>query len=88
MLKNVFENYERQNIEDKELIIISNKDDLEFEAWESRVSNYKSVQIYRLPKCLTLGVCLNYGIYKVKYDDYYSEDYLNHLFLFLNIFIL
>jgi peptidoglycan/xylan/chitin deacetylase (PgdA/CDA1 family) len=83
-MENVFDNYENQDWEEKELIIILNRDDMDVNKWKERARQSQSVTIYQLPEQLTLGACLNYGIKKSKYDiiakfdddDYYSPHYL------------
>ena len=84
MLDNIFENFERQEWEEKELIIILNKDDMDIELWKKRSKDNENVSIYQLPEEKTLGECLNFGIEKARYnivakfddDDYYSPYYL------------
>jgi hypothetical protein len=66
-MENVFENYENQDWEEKELIIILNRDDMDVNPWKERAKQSKSVTTYQLPEQLTLGACLNYGIKKSKY---------------------
>lgn len=83
-MDNIFENYDRQNWAEKELIVILNKDDMEIDQWNKLAQNYKNVSVHQLPEHLTLGECLNYGIEKSQYghvakfddDDYYGPDYL------------
>ncbi|MBS4194931.1 glycosyltransferase [Lederbergia citri] len=84
MMNNIFENFERQKWEKKELIIILNKDDMEIEKWQKRSKCYENVSIYQLSEEKTLGDCLNFGIEMAQYDivakfdddDYYSPYYL------------
>lgn len=58
--ENIFGNYDKQDIGDKELIIILNKYDIKKEVWEMRTSMSKNVYIF--PEKITLDECLNYGI--------------------------
>lgn len=81
---NIFNNYERQNWEEKELIIILNKDSLKEQWWKRKAKEYHNVSVYQLPEDLTLGECLNFGTEKARYpyvakfddDDYYAPGYL------------
>ncbi|OLO37205.1 hypothetical protein BTR23_13845 [Alkalihalophilus pseudofirmus] len=83
-MDNVFDNYVRQVWEDKELIIILNKDDMDISEWKDRAKKYKNVSVYQLPEKLTLGECLNFGIEKSRFehiakfddDDYYAPYYI------------
>ncbi|KXY30288.1 hypothetical protein AT269_09425 [Bacillus cereus] len=85
LMEDIFNNYERQIWDEKELIIILNKDDLEQTVWEIRASFSENVYIYKIPECVTLGECLNFGIQKAKCkyiakfddDDYYSPNYIS-----------
>ncbi|GGF97978.1 polysaccharide deacetylase family protein [Paenibacillus abyssi] len=83
-IENVFKNYERQDVKEKELIVILNRDDMDQKKWEQRAKGSQGVSIYRLPESTSLGGCLNYGVRKSKYDliakfdddDYYASKYL------------
>lgn len=82
-MENVFQNYERQTIEKKELIIILNEKEMDVANWRARAARSKNVSVYKLPH-LTLGECLNFGIKKSRFniiakfddDDYYAPIYL------------
>lgn len=84
-MENVFNNYERQDVKEKELIIILNRDDMDISKWEIRASRSHHVSVYQLPEKTKLGECLNYGIQRAKYgivakmddDDYYGPEYLS-----------
>lgn len=84
MMDNIFENFDRQEWGEKELIIILNKDEMEIEMWKKRSKDNDNVSIYQLPEEKTLGECLNLGIEMAQYDivakldddDYYSPYYL------------
>ena len=83
-MENVFQNYENQLVEEKELIIILNKDDMNIDIWKERANHSQNVTVFQLSEDVTLGECLNYGISKAKYsiiakfddDDYYAPYYL------------
>ncbi|NHM31116.1 glycosyltransferase family 2 protein [Neobacillus terrae] len=82
-LENIFNNYNRQICENKELIIILNKANMSLNRWKRIARKHNNVFVYKLPD-LTLGACLNFGIEKAKHpniakfddDDYYSPKYL------------
>lgn len=83
-MKNIFSNYLRQSIEEKELIIVLNRDDMDINIWREKAKKYNNVSVYQISEKCQLGKCLNYGIGKAKYnlvtkfddDDYYAPDYL------------
>ncbi|WP_158737186.1 glycosyltransferase family 2 protein [Alteribacillus sp. YIM 98480] len=83
-LDNVFQNYDRQTLPDKELIIILNKDNMNINKWKQKARGYKNVTVYQLTEKLTLGECLNFGVKKSRFsfiakfddDDYYAPNYL------------
>ncbi|UVI28625.1 glycosyltransferase [Paenibacillus spongiae] len=83
-MKNIFQNYERQDYRKKEMIIVLNKDDMDIEAWRTEAKKYKNVSVYQVSEQFQLGKCLNYGIKKAKFDilakfdddDYYATHYL------------
>lgn len=79
-LPKIIENFERQTLEEKELIIVVN-------STFSKVDGigYPYIQI---PKEVSLGACLNQGTRLAKYDyvtkmdddDYYGPNYLNEVY--------
>lgn len=83
-MDNVFANYERQNVPEKEMIVILNQNDMHLAKWRNRARKYKNVRVYKLPEEYTLGKCMNEAIAKAKYDivakfdddDYYGPDCL------------
>ncbi|MCL6603432.1 MAG: glycosyltransferase [Paenibacillus sp.] len=83
-LNSLFENYQRQNFKNKELIVILNKNSLKISDYITAAKKYKNVRIYRLPENRSLGSCLNYGVLLSKHgyiakfddDDYYAAQYL------------
>ncbi|WP_077367788.1 glycosyltransferase [Anaerosalibacter sp. Marseille-P3206] len=84
-LKNIIENYERQNFTEKELIIIINNNHINIEDWKSKIGEINNINIFKLDEKISLGKCLNYGVSKSKYDyiakfdddDYYGPKYLS-----------
>ncbi|MFJ8530193.1 glycosyltransferase [Bacillus sp. NPDC094106] len=83
-IDNVFENYQRQEWEEKELIIILNNDSMSIEKWEEKARLFHNVSVYQLSESISLGYCLNFGIEKSQHDhiakfdddDYYAPKYL------------
>lgn len=82
----VFNNYERQICEKKELIIILNSDDMDLNYWRQVAKKYSKVSVYQLPR-ISVGKCYNFAITKAKYDyiakfdddDYYAPYYLSEI---------
>lgn len=79
----IFENYERQYYENKELIIILNSDTMDLKSWQNKSKIYKNVRIFQIDEKESLVKCLNYAVEKsnLEYisifsDDYYAENYL------------
>lgn len=83
-IDNIFNNYENQLWEKKELIIILNDDHLNLEEWKMKASEYSNVSVFQRPSYKSLGRCLNFGVYQCNYnyiakfddDDYYSPYYI------------
>ncbi|MDR7240810.1 cellulose synthase/poly-beta-1,6-N-acetylglucosamine synthase-like glycosyltransferase [Neobacillus drentensis] len=82
MFENIIENFTRQNIQDKELIIILNKNNM-------KLGNIAApnIRVFHLDEKKTLGECLNFGFGKARCDvvakfdddDYYSPIYLKNV---------
>ncbi|MEH7417777.1 glycosyltransferase [Neobacillus drentensis] len=85
-MDNVFKNYEQQTWEDKELIVILNKDTMDIDRWIEKARNYPNVQVFQLHEKAALGDCLNFGVLNSSYeiiakfddDDYYGPDYITN----------
>jgi glycosyltransferase involved in cell wall biosynthesis len=83
-IQNLLDNYSKQTYKKKELILILNNDDLDFETYQKACQDIENVSIYKKPH-LSLGACLNFGIKKANYpyiakfddDDYYAPPYLS-----------
>ncbi|MDF2789081.1 MAG: glycosyl transferase family 2 [Neobacillus sp.] len=81
MLERVIENFTRQNLQEKELIIILNKND-----WKLENLTAPNIRVIQLDEQKTLGECLNFGfrqasnevVAKFDDDDYYSPVYLEN----------
>ncbi|RLL46919.1 glycosyltransferase family 2 protein [Oceanobacillus piezotolerans] len=86
-LENVFQNYERQRVGKKELIIVLNNDEMDIKHWRIKAIGYQNVRIFQLSEQVSLGACLNFatekarGDYIAKFDDddYYGPYYLAHI---------
>ena len=82
MLDRVIENFSRQSIQEKELIIILNKNGMKRE----NIADAPQIRVFQLDEKKTLGECLNFGFAKARYkvvakfddDDHYSPDYMAH----------
>lgn len=85
-IDNIFENYIRQILENKELIIILNKNSLYIDKYKSKAKSYSHVKIHGMDEKVSLGYCLNFAVNISKYniiakfddDDYYGSKYLSH----------
>ena len=83
-LHTLFDNYQRQNYKNKELIVILNDNSLNLNDYLIEAQKYPNVRVYQLPARNSLGHCLNYGVRMSKYnyiakfddDDYYATNYL------------
>ncbi len=83
-IDNIFENYNRQILESKELIIILNKNSLNIDKYKSKAKTYSNVRVYRIDEKVSLGYCLNFAVNISEYniiakfddDDYYGSKYL------------
>lgn len=84
-LDNILNNFLRQNLDIKELLIIINNNTIDENKWKSKVSKYDNIKIFKLNENISLGRCLNFGIDKANYeiiskfddDDYYGPKYLS-----------
>ncbi|MFC5449752.1 polysaccharide deacetylase family protein [Paenibacillus aestuarii] len=84
-IDNIFENYLKQRVQRKELIIILNHEKMNIEKWREKSRPYKNISVYEMYNH-TLGECLNFGVRLSKYDtfakldddDYYSPNYLKN----------
>ncbi|WDV46860.1 glycosyltransferase [Clostridiaceae bacterium M8S5] len=83
----ILRNYNRQMYNNKELIIILNKNSLNIDECFKKAQMYKNVRIFKLDESKTLGACLNYAISKVKYnyvskfddDNFYGAHFIGDL---------
>jgi glycosyltransferase involved in cell wall biosynthesis len=83
-INKVFENYNRQNHKNKELIIILNNNSMIIEDWQEKAAHDYNVRVYQLDEDITLGECRNFAVNMSRYDfvaqfdddDYYASNYL------------
>ncbi|WP_053601517.1 glycosyltransferase [Bacillus sp. FJAT-18017] len=86
MFENVIDNFSRQNLERKELIIVINNNNIKM----FKPTN-PNIRVFQLDESKTLGECLNFGFKHARYpvvakfddDDYYSPDYLSSSIRFM-----
>ncbi|MGM7700943.1 glycosyltransferase [Pseudalkalibacillus sp. Hm43] len=87
-MDNVFQNYERQRYDHKELILVLTKKDMDVKKWRHKAGEYEHVKIFHITEPWSLGKCLNFAVKQAKYswianledDDYYSTDYLEQTY--------
>ncbi|HET7626771.1 MAG TPA: glycosyltransferase [Bacillales bacterium] len=80
----ILNNYSRQRMHEKELIVVLNNDEIDLTEWKQRAAAYPQVSVYKLPEKTTLGHCLNFAVRKTNHavlakmddDDYYAPNYL------------
>ncbi|CAM3502614.1 glycosyltransferase [Paenibacillus lupini] len=84
LINQLFQNYSRQDWENKELIIILNKDKAGIGQYLNKAKSIPNVRVFRMPESAKLGACLNYAASLAKYDyiakfdddDYYGPNYI------------
>lgn len=83
-LDNIYNNFIRNNYENKELIIILNNNKMDKKTYCNKFKDFNNVTIFQVDENVTLGACLNFGVKQAKYDyiakmdddDYYGVNYL------------
>lgn len=91
-IKNIFNNYNNQAWQEKELIIILKNEGLSLKKWEKKARKHKNVRVYQLPEEKNGGECINYAVNKTKAtfiakfneEDYYAPHYLTDLIYAFN----
>ncbi|OLO37203.1 hypothetical protein BTR23_13830 [Alkalihalophilus pseudofirmus] len=86
-MDNVFENYNQQTWENKELIIVLNNDGMDKKKWKEKANQFPNISVFYQPNHVTLGECFNFAVTKAKYeyiakfddDDYYAPKYLSEI---------
>lgn len=92
-LDNIITNFNQQDFQKKELIIIINKDNIDLKSWLEKIKCYDNIRIFKLSEKTSLGKCLNYGVEKANHqiiakfddDDYYGPKYLSDSIKAFNI---
>ena len=91
---NLINNFLRQDIKNKELVIIINNNSIGISKFNVYTDYYSNIYVYRLSEEVSLVMCLNFPINKCAYsfiakfddDDYYSSYYLSEAYnTFLSI---
>ncbi|MCA0983587.1 glycosyltransferase family 2 protein [Halobacillus yeomjeoni] len=84
-IEHLINNYSKQSLQDKELIIILNHSSLDKSKVREQLDEKNvSARLFEFPEKVTLGECLNFGAAQAKYeyvakfddDDFYGEGYL------------
>lgn len=83
----IIDNFKRQTLAHKELIILINHDEINKEDIPYMERLNPTITILKFPQSITLGACLNEGIKRAHYnyiakvddDDYYGSHYLSEL---------
>ncbi|EDX67364.1 MAG: glycosyltransferase family A protein [Bacillus anthracis] len=86
-IENILLNYANQTWQNKELILILNKDDLDINYYRTKANRFENIHIFQIPEGTSLGNCYNLAVDKVNYDfiatfdddDYYAPNYLADL---------
>lgn len=84
-MNNIFKNYQRQDYNNKELIIILNNNIMDIKLWRKEAEKHENVKVFQVDEKKDLSDCINFGvsqssadlIAKFDDDDYYGPNYLN-----------
>ncbi|HZG57924.1 glycosyltransferase [Paenibacillus sp.] len=87
-MENVFRNYARQRLKDKEMIVVLHGEHMDADAWRREAERHDRVSVYTMPKKASVGACKNFAVRKAKHryvakfddDDYYGSYYLSELY--------
>jgi hypothetical protein len=82
-MENIFANYDRQQYEKKELVVVLNNNLLNIDEWREETRKHPAVTVYQLDETKSLSECLNFGVDKARFeciakfddDDYYAPAY-------------
>lgn len=85
-MEKLFDNYDRQNYDNKELVIVLNDNTMDIDKYKEKAQQYKNVRVEKLDENATLGQCRDFAIKQTKFDyiaifdddDYYGPNYLKH----------
>lgn len=84
-LNNIIENFSKQTLAEKELILILNSNSVDISHIKKKLTSRRiRASIHSLPSKISLGECLNQGVRRANYpviakfddDDYYGKYYL------------
>ncbi|WIV11200.1 glycosyltransferase family A protein [Proteiniborus sp. MB09-C3] len=86
-INQVFDNYNRQKIKRKELIIILNNNSMSLKHCKAMSKKYPNVKVFKKDESITFSECKNYAITMTKFpyishfddDDYYAENFLKDI---------
>lgn len=84
----IIDNYTKQTMKNKELILILNNEELSEEDFKEYQEKDPSIHVYTLDSAIMLGTCLNYAVMRAHYDyiaridddDYYGANYLQEIY--------
>lgn len=88
-IKNIIDNFQRQSLIDKELILIVHSSSMDLDGIKRLLDENKvNATLLQFSEAMSLGECLNKGVELASYDyvakmdddDYYGEKYLNEAF--------
>ncbi|NBD27335.1 glycosyltransferase family 2 protein [Paenibacillus glycinis] len=88
-MRDLFENYARQEWRVKELIVIVNDNGIAIGPYKELARQYADVRVFRVDERRNLGACLNHAVARARYpyiakfddDDYYAPHYLDEAML-------
>lgn len=86
-INQVFDNYNRQKIKRKELIVILNNNSMSLNQWTIASKKFSNVKVFKKDESVTFSECKNYAITMAKFpyishfddDDYYAENFLKDI---------
>lgn len=86
-MEQLLDNFLRQEIKNKELIVVLNSNEMSLDEWHKRTSFYSNIEVLQLDENCSLGQCLNLGIENSSYkyfsifddDNYYAPHFLSDL---------
>lgn len=85
-VKNIINNFLRQNYAEKELIVLLTHDNADLNQWRNIIREFENISVYPLGSKFSLGKSLNFGVSKAQCDfiakfdddDYYGHSYLKN----------
>ncbi len=90
-INNVFDNFLRQSVKTKELVVIIHNSNMDIRKWKSKSKQYDNIKVYQLDESVNFGECKNFGVQNSNYnyiaifddDDFYAPNFLKYS---LNVF--